>query len=184
MTRLTRLTLRAVLMLGLLSSGVLAAPASTPQSTGAQALNRCSDSQTGGTPATANVRIKARGGCISSSSQEPGIISWISETDEGGFNRLVNHGMEIEIMEINKLMHKLDPETALYEDDLVSKLMRLRQPTARQLVNPLSKLINTLARVSSFYSEKAMVYSDAAPNPFTEVLETLRRYQAEIQQSR
>ncbi|KAJ3765112.1 hypothetical protein FB446DRAFT_492194 [Lentinula raphanica] len=61
MTRLTRLTLRAILVLGVLSSGALAAPASTLPLTNDQALDQCSDSQIGRSPHA----LRARG-CMSS----------------------------------------------------------------------------------------------------------------------
>ncbi|KAJ3720172.1 hypothetical protein C8R42DRAFT_722826 [Lentinula raphanica] len=61
MTRLTRLTLRAILVLGVLSSGALAAPASTLPLTNDQALDQCSDSQIGGS----SLALRARG-CMSS----------------------------------------------------------------------------------------------------------------------
>ncbi|KAJ3818785.1 hypothetical protein F5880DRAFT_1597960 [Lentinula raphanica] len=60
MTRLTRLTLRAILVLGVLSSGALAAPASTLPLTNDQALDQCSDSHGG-----SSLALRARG-CMSS----------------------------------------------------------------------------------------------------------------------
>ncbi|KAJ3770008.1 hypothetical protein FB446DRAFT_790884 [Lentinula raphanica] len=175
MTRLTRLTLRAVLMLGLLSSGVLAAPASTPQSTGAQALNRCSDSQTGGTPATANVRIRARGGCMSFSPEEDVVISLFPETDVG---KLVNAG--IPDKEINKLMFKLDPGKAQATGDLPTKLMSLQEPT-RDMKRTYSELISKVVWAQLIFSRTASRLESGEPNPLTPVLNKLQQDLAKIQ---
>ncbi|KAJ3754311.1 hypothetical protein EV360DRAFT_73805 [Lentinula raphanica] len=175
MTRLTRLTLRAVLMLGLLSSGVLAAPASTPQSTGAQALDRCSESQTGGTPATANVRIRARGGCMSSSPEEDDVISLFPETDVG---KLVNAG--IPDKEINKLMFKLDPGKAQATGDLPTKLMSLREPT-RDMKRTYSKLLSQVVSAQLVFGHTASRLGSREPNPLTPVLNKLQQDLAKIQ---
>ncbi|KAJ3973852.1 hypothetical protein EV361DRAFT_22452 [Lentinula raphanica] len=177
MSRLTRLTLRAVLMLGLLSSGVLAAPASTPQSTGAQALNRCSDSQTGGTPATANVRIRARGGCMSFSPEEDVVISLFPETDVG---KLVNAGIPDIIKEINKLMFKLDPGKAQATGDLPTKLMSLREPT-RDMKRTYSKLISKVVWAQLIFAQTASQLKSGEPNPLTPVLNKLQQDLAKIQ---
>ncbi|KAJ3818787.1 hypothetical protein F5880DRAFT_1510676 [Lentinula raphanica] len=70
MTRLTRLTLRAILMLGVLSSGVLAAPALTPPSKepptdSVEAHHQCSDPQIGASATAAVHALRTRGNCFS-----------------------------------------------------------------------------------------------------------------------
>ncbi|KAJ3761420.1 hypothetical protein EV360DRAFT_80274 [Lentinula raphanica] len=72
MTRLTRLTLRAILMLGVLSSGVLAAPALTLASKelptdSVEARHQCSDPQIGASATAAVHALRARGNCFSQS---------------------------------------------------------------------------------------------------------------------
>ncbi|KAJ3973848.1 hypothetical protein EV361DRAFT_897661 [Lentinula raphanica] len=72
MTRLTRLTLRAILMLGVLFSGVLAAPALTLASKelptdSVEAHHQCSDPQIGASATAADHALRARGNCFSQS---------------------------------------------------------------------------------------------------------------------
>ncbi|KAJ3834031.1 hypothetical protein EV361DRAFT_22257 [Lentinula raphanica] len=113
MTRLTRLTLRAILVLGVLSSGALAAPASTlPSTTEDRALGRCSDVQTGSPPpGPPGHALRAR--CFGSKRQS------YQDSDAEA------------IASINEILGKLKDNVAIAPDDdnleIKTKLLTLRE---------------------------------------------------------
>ncbi|KAJ3834030.1 hypothetical protein EV361DRAFT_897667 [Lentinula raphanica] len=184
---MTRLTLRAILILGLLSSGVLAAPASTRPSSKDQALCPCSNRLTGESESAPGV-LKARGCCCSCYRS---MARKVEERDQERIQTLQDLYQLTEYMKrpqatvdsnsipravenINQIMPQLGHEDkkAADAEEVVTMLMSLPEP-----VKPLAvvtqqhyrQLIEWVTVLSNCYSP------DVPHNPYTKVLEKLKR---------
>ncbi|KAJ3742277.1 hypothetical protein EV360DRAFT_76698 [Lentinula raphanica] len=185
---MTRLTLRAILILGLLSSGVLAAPASTRPSSKDQALCPCSNCPTGESESGPGV-LKARGCCCSCCRS---MARKVEERDQEHIQALQGLYQLTEYMpnrpqatvdsnsipraveNINQIMPQLGHEDkkAADAEEVVTMLMSLAEP-----VKPLAvvtqqhyrQLIEWVTVLSDCYSP------DVPHNPYTKVLEKLKR---------
>ncbi|KAJ3777398.1 hypothetical protein FB446DRAFT_717397, partial [Lentinula raphanica] len=175
---MTRLTLRAILILGLLSSGVLAAPASTRPSSKDQALCPCSNRPTGVESESAPGVLKARGCCCSccGSRRAEGeqAVEQFSSTHLGtvldGLGNINSGAVE----HINQIMPKLGhaEKQAADKDEVVPMLLSLPEP-AKPLADEMQEHYRALIGWVTVLSNRHARANPGSRNPFAEVLEKL-----------
>ncbi|KAJ3973851.1 hypothetical protein EV361DRAFT_22456 [Lentinula raphanica] len=153
---MTRFTLRAtVLILGAISTGVLAAP--MPQPTGVQASHRCSNLQTGGPPPPGHA-LRARGFSASKASGDIEISP-----------------VPIEKLErINSLIRELGyDDIADSDESTATKLLSLPYPDCYQSSFAVQQMKKNYAELRGIVKSLYEAGEDTPRNPYYEAKRTI-----------